>query len=344
MSELEAEREPIQANDAEVSLIGAALSGYPHLDDLFAIVEAKDFYHPFNGQVWDAVERVHRAGNKPDVVTVRFALDATDLRYDPLRLVDMAGLCPTPTSAPYYAEKVSTAAGLRAITTAAVKIHQVAERAVDIDQAREDARQVIDDATHGRTVTKARTIADVLPAVIDTAEQGQTSLLGTGWADLDRHLGGFAPGRLVLFAARPGIGKSVAGVNLALHFAAHHKHAVLLASLEMPEHEVGQRMLAAWANVNLTNLASGNVGEKDWDQIARKSQALADLPITITDQPHQTVTDLRRQARDIQRTRDDLALIVVDYLQLVKPSVKTNNRAEAVTDLGLIHISEPTRH
>lgn len=333
MSELEPYQEPIQARDAEVSLIGAALSGYPNLDELLSMVEAGEFYHPMHGQIWLAIERVHRAGNQPDPVTVRFAMDKVE-GFDPIRLLDMAQLCPIPAQAPYYAERVTTAAGMRALVEAGVKVNRVATVAGDLDQAREDARTIIDEATRGRSVTRARTIADILPAVIDTAERGQTSMLSTGWPDLDRHLGGLAPGRLVLFAARPGVGKSVAGVNLALHFAAHHQHAVLLASLEMPEHEVGQRMLAAWANVNLTNIANGEVDERSWGKIAEKSQALADLPLTIVDTPHQTVTDLRRVARDIQRTRDDLALIIVDYLQLVKPSVRTNNRAEAVTDIS----------
>src|SRR5690606_6884604 len=81
--------QPIQADDAEVSLLGAAMSGYPDLDDLLPVVDASDFYQPFRGDVWAAIERVHRAGNQPDPVSVRLALDATQAKYDPVALFTM---------------------------------------------------------------------------------------------------------------------------------------------------------------------------------------------------------------------------------------------------------------
>jgi replicative DNA helicase len=124
------------------------------------------------------------------------------------------------------------------------------------------------------------------------------------------------------------------GTNLALHFAHKHRHAVLLASLEMSEKEVGQRLLAAHASVNLTNLQMGTSDEAAWSRIAKRSQELADLPITVDDSPAQGVTAIRKAARDVQRQRDDLALIVVDYLQLVRPHDTRVNRTEQVAEIS----------
>lgn len=325
---------PTQSNDAEVSLLGAAMSGYPHIDDLAAIVEPADFYTPFHESVWDAIQRVHRAGNKPDPVSVRLALADASVKHDPVRLLDFTNLVPIVANAPYYATQVAEAAGLRRIQSAGVKVQQIGSTPGELDEKREQARQAIDEATRGRSVSKARTLADLLPQVIDTAQNGQTSVLGTGWADLDRLIGGLAPGRLVLIGARPGVGKSVMGTNLALHFATRHEHAVLLASLEMPEDEVGQRILAAHAGVNLTGLQMGTTDERSWALIASQTERLSGLPITIDDAPDQTIPAIRRAARDIQRQRDDLALIVVDYLQLVRPSDSRANRAEQVTEIS----------
>lgn len=327
--------QPVFANDAEVSLLGAAMSGYPDLDDLLDAVEASDFYLPMHEAIWHAIARVHHAGNKPDPISVRVAMASDPPEgFDPVRLLDMTSLCPLVASAPYYAEQVVTASGMRRIQRAGTQLQQLGSTPGDLAERRERARQLVDEATKGHNTTRARTLADILPSVLETAENGQASMLPSGWPDLDRMIGGLAPGRLVVVGARPGVGKSLMGTNLALTFAHDHKHAVLLASLEMPEDEVGQRLLAAHARVNLTRLQTGDVDPASWDRIAQQHAALLEMPITIDDTPHQTVTHIRRRARDVQRQRDDLALIVVDYLQLVKVPGASDNRAQALGEVS----------
>ena len=327
--------DPILANDAEVSLLGAAMSGYPRIDDLLDAVDPGDFYLPLHGELWAAIGRVHHAGNQPDPISVRIAISVDPPRgFDPLRLFDMTQLCPSVAQAPYYAEQVATASGLRRIQAAGVKVTALASVPGDLAEKREQARQEIDAATQGRSLSRARTIADILPNVLEVAETGNTSMLSTGWPDLDRLIGGLAPGRLVVVGARPGVGKSLMGTNLALTFAHRHEHAVLIASMEMPEDEVGQRLLACHARVNLTNLQTGNTDPASWDKIAQHQATLMDLPITIDDAAEQTVTHIRRKARDVQRERDDLALIVVDYLQLVKVPGSGDNRAQALGEVS----------
>lgn len=326
--------ELMQASDAEAFVLGAAMSGYGDIDGLAALVEPPDFYLPFNEEVWAAILRVHHAGNKPEPVSVRLALSAASVKFDPTRLFEYTSAVPLVAQAAYYATQVAEHAGRRRIQSAGVKVQQIGELPGELDEIREQARAAVDEATKGRNVSKARTLADILPSVIDTAQNGRTSLLSTGWPDVDRLIGGLAPGRLVVVGARPGVGKSVMGTNLALTFAAHHKHAVLLASLEMPEDEVGQRLLAAHASVNLTGLQNGSIDERSWDRVAQRTAELESLPITIDDTPEQTVTAIRRAARNVQRTRDDLALVIVDYLQLVRPSDAKSNRAEALGDIS----------
>lgn len=328
--------DPMQAVDAEVSLLGAAMSGYPDLDELAAIVEPEDFYPPFHEEVWAAILRVHRAGNQPDPVSVRLALSAADVRHDPTRLHDFQQACVMPANAPYYAEQVATAAGLRRIQAAGVKVQSLGATHGDLDEIREQARQAVDDACHGKTVSKAKRIADLLTGALDAAQSGTSAVLPTGWPDIDRAIGGIAPGRLIVFGARPGGGKSIAGTNLALHVAHHHGHAALLASLEMPESEVMNRLLAAHARVDLTRLTNSAVEEAEWEKIAAKHAELDAMPLYLDDTSNLSVQGLRRLARDVQRERDDLALIVVDYLQLMKPAQhrRDASRAEEVSQIA----------
>lgn len=335
--------EPLHLADAEQSLLGAVLSGFDP-DDLD--VEPEDFYQPLHGDVWAAIRRVRAAGNKPDVVSVRLALADRKPAVDPIWLVDLGGRAPATVSAPYYAEQVAAAAGLRALQDAGARVAEMGSTPGDLEERREAARQAVDEACRGKVATRARSVGELLPAALDAAQHGTGTTLGTGWADIDNLIGGLAPGRLVVFAARPGGGKSVAGTNLALHFAHHHGHAALIASLEMPESEVMARLLSAHARVNLSSLLNATVDEDSWGRLAAKHDELAALPIFVDDSSSLTVQGVRRLARDVQRTRDDLALIVVDYLQLLTPvdRRKGGNRAEEVSAIarGLKQLARET--
>jgi replicative DNA helicase len=333
--------EATAARDAEGMLIGTALLVPSDLDELLAMVEPKDFYFPANAAVWEAIGRVHRAGNRPEATAVRLAMDesGTPHGFDPVWLITITQQVHVATNGAYYAEQVLIHAGLRELQSAGARVSQLGASVVDSMEAmaerREMARQAVDEACKGRHVSTARSLAQILGPVIDQAQNGQTHVLGTGWPDVDRLIGGLAPGRLVIVGARPGVGKSVTGTNLALHFAGHHQHAVLVASMEMPETEVGQRLLAAHASVNLTHLQMGLEDEPSWNRIALKQAELEAMPIVVDDAATQTVSSIRRAARDVQRSREDLALIVVDYLQLVKASdSRVSNRVEQLGEIS----------
>lgn len=322
--------------DPEVAVLGAAMAGYGDVGELLDVLDPADFYSPFHEQVWDAVTRVHNAGQVPTPQSVRLALNEDGATFDPLRLIDMVSSAPVFAQSPWHAQQVLGASGKRRIGAAGSRLHQLAVSAGgDLEMLREEARQAVDDATAGKAMTEARTLAQILPGVLDIAQNGRGKTLGTGWPDVDRLIGGLAPGRLVVVGARPGVGKSLMGANLALHFAHHHKHAVLFASMEMDCDEVTQRLLANHARVNLTNLMEGKTTAEEWESIAPKASEVEAMPIRILDAPSQTVTSIRREARKYARQRDDVALVVVDYLQLMQTTQRKNaNRAEAIGEVS----------
>lgn len=325
-----------QARDAEVQLLGAAMSGYPELDDLLATVEPDDFYAPDHEAIWAAIGRVHAAGNKPDPVSVRVALGET--RIDPLRLVEIVQATTLIANAPHHAETVLEAAGTRKLQTALVRAEQAATAVgLTLAERREEVVQTVIEAARGRDVTRARTLAQAIPDLLDKIQAGATAALSTPWSDLNDAIGGIAPGRLIIVGARPGVGKSLFGTNLAAHVIEHHAHAVLMCSLEMPEDEVTERLLADACSVDLAKIQARNLDEPEWQRVATKAVDLTAMPLTINDDSSLSVVGIRRAARNVQRTRDDLALIVVDYLQLVaakKRGTRDANRAEEVSDIA----------
>jgi len=330
---------PPQDNAAEMCVLGAMLLSKAAIEDCLDLLDGRDFYRPAHEQIFDAIVHLHTSGEPADAVTVMAELQ----RHDVLMKIGgapylhtLTAHVPITANASYYAAQVAEAAGARRLEDAGRKVSQLARTGLTVVEKGDQARKAVDDALDGKTRTRARTLAQIMPEVIEAAEHGQTAMLSTPWPDLDRLIGGLAPGRLVVFGASPGIGKSIVGTNLALHFAYQHQHAALLSSMEMPEIEVGQRLLAAHASVNLTGLQMGTSDERSWGQIAAKHAEIAALPIAVDDTPTQTVMHIRRAARDLQRVRPDLSVIVVDYLQLVHvPDSRTNrNRAEEISEIS----------
>lgn len=310
---------PSSAADAERALLGAVLSGYKGMADLALVVQGRDFAQPVHEAIWEAALRVYGAGNDPDPVQVRAALGESQkmLPGGPIYLHDLMQAGMNFAAARSYAEEVASAAGRRRLKNAAIAINQLAESERDLGEITEDARQRLDEATQTSTREGAITVGDALPEVLDVAQSGGVRGLATPWPDLDRIIKGIAPGRFIVIGGRPGGGKSIAGLNLATHVAKWTGHGVYFASMEMPKEELTRRLIASEAGVDLNALEYGNLSERQWEKIRDATPGITALPLHIQDRSHQTIAEIRSEVRDISR-RHTMALVVVDYIQLLK--------------------------
>ena len=322
--------------DAETALLGALLSGYPHLDEIQAVVFPTDFQAVHHERIFAAACSVVEAGGRVDPVTVRVALgpEADRLPGGSTYLVDLASGAPAVMSAPAYAKEVKAQSTRRRLISAAVKLNQLATSGLPLSEIVDKAKATVDEAVETTHVNYGVRIGDVLPAVLDIAQNGKSKALSTGWGDIDRFIQGLAPGRLIVVGARPGVGKSLMGTNLALHVAHKHQHAVLMCSMEMGREEVTQRIIAAHAKVNLTTLENGTTTPDSWKRIAERTNDVLAMPIQIEDDPNQTITSIRLALRQLKRQRDDVALVVVDYLQLMQARDRKVNRAEQIGEFS----------
>lgn len=321
---------------AERLVIGAALAGRK-VEPMARVVAPADFYQPRHEAIWAAILRVVEAGNPVDLASTRLALDHGGANVDPLYLAELYGEASLTADGTFHAERVVEEARARRLVAAGVAITQAGEaRHLTSAEAQETARAKLDEALASHQRADLVRLGEVLPEVIEIAEGGVSPALSTPWPDVDRLIGGMAPGRLVVVGARPGIGKSVMGTNLAHHMASRHEHAALIVSAEMPRLEVTQRMVAASASVNLTSLTSGRMDERQWEAIRAHYEAIDRLPIFIDDDSSPTVTSIRAKAQDVRRHREDLALIVVDYLQLLgtPEAARGASRAERLGEVS----------
>lgn len=327
-------------NDYQVerALLGAVLSGYPHVDELAQVVRPVDFAEPRDERIWGAILSVADSGGKVDPITVRMAMgpEANKLPEGPLYLVKLAEECPTPTSARTYAQQVRENAGRRHLANVASFIQSLPDSGLDYDVAYDHAVSRLAELEDSRAVGDLVWARDVFPKVVDIAEHGRARGLSTPWPGLDRLTSGIQAGRLYVVAARPGVGKSLMGANLALHFGTRHNRASLICTMEMDAVEMMQRITSAHASINLSGLLKGgdDMSQIAWNAIAREHQNVMDLPIVIEDGSNQTVTSIRAKLRRLKRQRDDVALVVVDYLQLMGTNAAKSNRAEALGEVS----------
>jgi len=320
---------------SERLVLGAVLAGHSP-DAIAKIVAPEDFYQPRHEAIWRAILRVADAGNPVDMASVRLALDHAGAAVDPLYLAELYGEASLTADGTWHAERVAEEARSRRLVAAGLAIMQAGEaRNLTASEATEIARARLDDATRGHERTELASIGEILPDVIAQAERGKSPALSTPWPDIDRVIGGMAPGRLVVVGARPGGGKSTMGTNLAAHMAGRHGHGVLIISPEMPRMEVVQRITACEASVNVSDLINGQLDERQWGNIRDAYDAAAALPIVVDDDSMPTVASIRSHAAEAKSRYPDLALIVVDYLQLmsIPDAPKGSSRATA---LGIV--------
>jgi replicative DNA helicase len=333
---------PPQNLEAETSVLGSILFSEEALDPLLIDVRLRpeDFYRERHRLIFRAMTRLK---DKPepeaiDVLTVSEELD----RHGELEeaggkayVHSLPSLVPAPGHFRHYAQIVKNHAVTRALLAAT---RDIQERAHSFPG---DPRELVGQAeatlfkiAHDDRSSDLRAIGDVLGEELDRLERISRegiALTGTpsGFTDLDELTGGFQPGNLIVLAARPSMGKSALVTNFAENAALEYGKRVLLFSLEMSETELGQRFIASQAKISGDELRKGRVRADRWPKIVRATQKLAGAPVSIDDSSDIGVLELRAKARRLH-ARSPLGLIIVDYLQLMRPEDPTVNRVEQV--------------
>ena len=329
--------------DAEASLLGAMMLS----EDAIAIVlerglVSEDFYRPAHRHIFDAIRSLSVAGEPVDPVTV-----GEELRRAALlegiggldALVRLQNATPAISSAERYAKIVRDAAKLRRVITAAAAIAEIAySEPADVDKALDEAEGKIYDVSAGNISEGAHQLSTLLSQSLETIEErwnNPDSMTGvpTGFTKLDELLLGLQPGALHVIGARPGMGKSALALNMAVNVARLSMRPVIFFSLEMSAYELSQRVLASEASVPSEVLRGAAPTERQWTEIGRAVGRL-DIPLIIDDSPSTSIGSMRARARRVRLSQGDLALIVIDYLQLMGGDAKVENRQLEVSEIS----------
>jgi replicative DNA helicase len=335
--------------EAEESVLGAMLiAGEAAIEPIMVDVRlhAEDFYRDSHRAVYEAIISLYSKNEAVDVLTVCAELEERgqlDTAGGKSAVHELATAVPAAGNARYYAEIVKGESKRRRLLSVAHKIvARVGERIGEPQEAVEDAERWLFDVAHTDVVSDFRSIEDILHEHLDALEQLSregVSMTGTpaGFRDLDDITGGFQKSNLIVLAARPSMGKSALVANIAENVAVKHGKPVALFSLEMSETELAQRFIASQARMSGDKLRKGQVARNDWPKVVKACERLDQAPLWIDDSSDIDILELRAKARRLQSRemrRGGLGLIIVDYLQLMRPDRASESRVEQVGQIS----------
>src|SRR6202035_2091149 len=176
------------------------------------------------------------------------------------------------------------------------------------------------------------------PGALDEIEAigsrgGSLTGVPTGFADLDALTNGLHPRQMGVIAARPAIGKSTLALDFARSAAVHAGMTTVIFSLEMSRNEITMRLLSAEARVGLHAMRTGQLGDEDWTRLARRMSEVVNAPLFIDDSPNMSMMEIRAKCRRLKQ-RNDLRLVIIDYLQLMSSPKRVENRQQEVSDMS----------
>ena len=141
------------------------------------------------------------------------------------------------------------------------------------------------------------------------------------------------PGNMIVLAARPAVGKSTLGLDIARSAAIHNGDTAVIFSLEMSRSEITMRMLSAEARIGLNNIRSGQLSEEEWARLAKRMGEISAAPLFIDDSPNLSLMEIRAKARRLKQSHD-LKLVVIDYLQLMTSGKRVESRQQEVSEFS----------
>ena len=337
------DRLPPQDVHAEQSVIGGMLLSKDAIADCVEGLKGTDFYRPAHELIYDAILDLYSRGEPADAITVS---DELTKRGDLVRVGGQAYLhqlvssVPTAANAGYYAEIVAERAVLRRLVDAGTKIVQMGYGqgggdVADIVNAAQAEIYAVADKRGGEDYA---VLGDVLEATVDEIEHasgrsGEMTGVPTGFTDFDNLTNGLHPGQMIVVAARPAVGKSTWGLDIARSAAIKHKMTTVLFSLEMSRTEITMRLLSAEASIQLQNMRKGTMRDEDWTRLARTMAEVSDAPLFIDDSPNMNLMEIRAKCRRLKQ-QHNLRLVIIDYLQLMSSGKRVESRQQEVSEFS----------
>ena len=337
--------EPLSDMEAERAVLGAMMTDKVVIPRVIALLghTSDAFFTTDHQLIYIAILEVYERVSNADPILVANELNRTDqlnrtggADY----LYELQAPIVETESTEFYAEILHEKATRRQLMQASSQIRELAmDEDVELPDVMNQAQEAVfelgqTDAKRGFT-----RIRPLLTQSIDEIEKlfhKEERFLGvpTGFMDFDVMTSGLQPGNFIIIAARPSMGKTTLVLNIAQNIALEQTRPVAIFSLEMPAQDIVMRMLSAESQIDFGRLRTGNFSEDYWRPLTEGASRLAEAPILINDNRGLTVQALRAEGRRLKGEHEHLALIIVDYLQLLRGTGRYNSREQEISEIS----------
>ncbi|MBW6411793.1 replicative DNA helicase [Clostridium sp. YB-6] len=331
-----------QSIEAEQSVIGSMIIDKTAIAKTLEHLEEEDFYRDGHKIIFRAILDMFKKDIAIDLVTLLEHLKSIDMleRAGGVTYIsEISSSVPTTANLTSYIKIVEEKSILRKLIKASTSIIEESyNKQGEVEDVLDIAEKKIFDIAEKKTSKDFEPLSDVLERGFLEIERlfnnrGEITGVGSGFSDLDAKTSGFQKGDMVLIAARPSMGKTTFALNIAEHAALREGKSVVIFSLEMSKEQLAYKLLCSEANVDMLRLRTGELDDKDWENIAKATGPLSKAKVYIDDTAGVSVMEMRSKCRRL-KMEYGIDLIVIDYLQLMSGSSGSDNRQQEVSEIS----------
>ena len=326
--------------EAEQSVLGCVLLDFSCISDVMQYISAESFYRKSHQEIFSVMLSMFSSGSAADYLTILEAVRRAEIFESDedakVYLTSLAETVPSIANVVSYAQIVQEKAYLRNLLKISQDImSNVAQKEDDPKKLLDSVEQRIFEIRQGREAGGLTRIDEILIQAYDklqklsSEDSDKYKGLSTGFKELDNITTGLNASDLLILAARPGMGKTSFALNIATNVAKKADKDVAVFSLEMSKEQLALRLLSSEARVVSNALRTGELSSDDWERIAINADSLSKAPLYIDDTSGITVAEVKAKCRRLK----NLGLIVIDYLQLMSSTRRTDNRVQEVSEI-----------
>ena len=330
--------------EAEQSVLGSAFLSKEALQKICDELVVEDFYLDSHQKIFNVLKDLNSEGIPVDITILTDRLENAkelssvgNLEY----LIEIANFVPSASNVDYYIKIVHDKSILRKLIDASNEISNASyTKDAPVNEILDEAESKIFNVVQKRKTSEFRNIQDVVfKAQSDLEKLSETKSeitgLSTGFYEFDKLISGLHENELIILAARPGMGKTAFALNIATNVARNTKKNVAIFNFEMSAEQLVNRMFSSIGQINFGKFRNGNFDNDDWVKLQESVSILSETNIKIDDTPGSTISDIRSKCRRLASSENGLALVVIDYLQLINGSSKNrDNRQQEVAEIS----------
>ncbi len=300
-------------------------------------ITGKDFYGSMNRKIFETVEKLCEDGKEVDIVTIANAMNCATSETAMTALKSIISPLTVTSSLTYYAKILSELSQRRNYITMAQRVINLAS---DTSQVLDTINTEIEKATtaddeHLKMKCAKDELESVYGEIVDRfSNPKKLAGIPTEWDSINKRTGGLGKGEFIIIGGRPGMGKSIAGQNIAEHVAFHENKKALVFTMEMPMRQYCKRIVASRSSISYSKFKSGDVIDDDFLKLGLTMEKPGFENLMITDTTHINIGEIKALCRAEKRRCKEIGVVVIDYIGLMQLPQRNKSRWEGISEIS----------